>query len=434
MVGRCYWLFFIFLVASGCQKDTENVPPQIERVLPLYNSVSLFYEQTLECNYTISDNDALASYQAFLKNESGQIVFSKGGALSGNSSSVSFIIHHDDPHWASGNYTLSFQLEDAAGNTASNFLQIQLSEAPLELLNIFLITDDPGQSSSIYGFSSDGNNELLASVNHDIAASLAGSWYSDLVLGGDQLAELSFLSADNFSTLNQYSEQNPLGGSFISDIIFDADDLDYYVSTFDQQISRYGAGGNLEFTFQVNSSFRPTELAVWENLIIAITDPINNGDQTFNLYFKASGTLNLSLTLDFEVVELQIWEDYVVLFGNDAQNNPKLTLFDLESQSLFEPGWLVGSEEILAANYLEDNWFAIAHGNGIYLHNFSNGSFFDGSTNGVSASRLAYDPLSSLVYGLAGNQLYQINLAGGNVVNSFPIPGGTQEVCLLFNK
>lgn len=424
----------ILFESSGCRKKSDDIPPQIERTLPLSNSASLLYQDQIEFSYDASDNLDLANYQAFLKNENGQIIWSKGGTLDGTSSAISFFIIHDDPHWESGVYLLSVQVEDADGNTASDFFDLQISGAPLELKATFIFTDDPGQTSTLHTLQGDGTFDQVTTIGHDLHAVGVSSWNQLLALGGDELPYLTFIGAEEYQLLNQYEEQNPLSGNFVGDVYEHPETHDLFVSTFDQQISRYGATGGLEFTFQIDPSFRPVEVAAWENLVMAIVDPINNNDQLLNLYFASSGVLYLSLTLDFTVEELMVWDDRLILIGNDNQNNPMLNVFDLETESLFNPGWLISGETVSVAKHLEGDWFAIGHSDGVYIQNFANSSFFDGSNNGLVASSLDYDPLTGLVYVLSGNELSTVALSGATITETFSAPTGSKFVRLLFNK
>lgn len=434
-----YWVYILLALvvlfdATGCRKKSDDIPPQLERTLPLSNSASLLFQDQLEFSYDASDNIELANYQAFLKNENGQIVWSIGGTIEGRSVAFSFFITHDDPHWESGVYLLSVQVEDADGNTASDFFNLQISGAPLELTATMIFIDDPGQTSTLHTLQEDGTFNQATTVDHDLHTVGVSSWNQLLVLGGDELPYLTFIGAEEYQVLNQYEGQNPLGGNFVTDVYEHPETHDQFVSTFDRQISRYGASGGLEFTFQIDPSFRPVQLAAWENLLIAVVDPINNNDQLLNLYYASSGVLYLSLTLDFTIEELMVWEDRLILLGNDDQNNPVLKVFDLESESLFNPGWLISGEVVSVAKHLEGNWFAIGHTDGVYLQNFAVNSFFDGSNNGLAAISLDFDPTTGLVYVLTTNELSTVALSGGTVTETFSAPIGSKFVRLLFNK
>lgn len=430
--GLC--VVFLF---SACRQDEDDLPPAVtitapSGTLPDYNHGDVFYTA-----FDARDEGGIAQWTVRLSDESGRQRYTNGYQSVGNepvnfSDDLNFTF--EDVKWPSGDYTLGIFVRDAAGNEGAAFKTIRYFEAPLEREAVYVLRESAGQ---VFVDSLDANSTLLNATSYtgDIGATLANSWDQQLVIGGDETPRVDALLHPALLGGNSYTGQNPLNATFCRDLYWDAASEAVYAAFEDGFIRSFGENMVQQNAVQVTANFRPEQVCVEGDYLIASLRSLAQNQRVIAVFFRTTGALLNTFPVSGDIVAIEPFtNNRVIAFINNDDGSRDVIRIDPEAGLTVNTGWLIGDGTVFDALRLQDNFCATAQDDGVAFYTLGSGGYIAGSTNGVQAIDLSYDPTDGFVYAVDDANLYRINPNSGQIIQQWPAGSGVKAVEVLLNK
>ncbi len=430
-------LFFIvmsLLVIIGC-KEKDDIPPTVQILNPSGGNPTYNYEDLVFVRAQANDENGIRSWIVKLTDESGRVRYNSGvietsGDPVNIDETISFIL--EDVHWPSGSYSLGFFATDFEGNEGAAFKEVTYFEAPLTLDNVLTLTSD-GVSSNLYTLNESDQFVEVASLSGDMNIAYAGSYHSEVLVGGGTTGRLDFLDDETFQVIGTYANSNPLNGDFVRDITFDEDQLYYYVSFFDGTVRSFAKGGTQRSIIEVGDNFRPESVLVIEDDLFVEVQQVGTTNFFLQQYNKNSGALENSNVLPGDLEGLFAYEsDNILAIGNGG-DGIFARVFDQQTLSFFDPtNYYFADEPIETIEQIGPDSFIIGHTSSSVVYLFSFQSFLS-EGNSFDAQSIAIDQVSGNFYTINDNELGILNSNAG-FIESLGVPANSREVITQMNK
>jgi hypothetical protein len=423
-------MYLLILLALSCKKS-DTTPPDVNLEIPSSSLITYNYGESIFIRFSASDETELSKYVVQLVDINRRIVAGSGFIdIDGKEKTVTTSLDLVDRHLPSNDYSLEILVEDRDGNRGVAFTTVRYYELPLAREALFVVRQSSNtiviDSLSAIGWS------MAATLDVDAAVAFGGSYHQHLVVGGNIVPACFFYQVPEFLGIGGFSGQNPLGGQFVSDIVFDVDRKSYFVSFFDGWIREFSGSGGIKNAFQVTPGFEPHKLFVAEGELICELVSPNGQSRVLSKYNISSGTLIEASAILFDVVSFIQTSNNLYAIGNSGLESIVATVFDNMTSQIQD--LLVESTPIRDVTELSNGWIALAHANGVVLQKIGDAAFFPGSTNGFSAIDLDYDRSTNTCFALsASNELVRISPTG-NIVSTIETGPDAKQVIVLLNK
>lgn len=426
-------LFFF----SACRQDEDDLPPTVTITAPSGNLPDYNFGDAFYTAFDATDEGGVAQWTVRLTDESGRQRYTNGYQSVGNepvnfSEDLNFDL--ENVKWPSGDYTLGIFVRDAAGNEGAAFKTIRYFEAPLEREAIYVLRESVGQVF-IDSLTTGSGLVTATSYTGDVAAALANSWDQELIIGGDETPRVDALPHPALLGGNSYTAQNPLNATFCRDLYWDSASEAVYAAFEDGFVRSFGENMAQQNAVQVTANFRPEQVCVEGDYLIASMRSLAQNQRVIAVFFRSTGALLNTFPVSGDIVAIEPFtNNRVIAFINNDDGSRDVIRIDPEAGLTVNTGWLIGDGQVYDALRLQDNFCATAQDDGVAFYTLGSGGYIAGSTNGVQAGDLAYDPTSGFVYAVDDANLYRINPNSGQIIQQWPAGMGVKAVEVLLNK
>ncbi len=424
----------LFCFFSACRQD-DRIPPQVILLQPTGTIPTYDFGGSIGLSFTASDEGNIERWAVRLTDEQGVRRYSTP-YQSIASGTASFEMNHtidlSDVHWPSGDYTLAVFAVDEAGNEGAAFKTVRYNEAPLRRERTVIVREISSNSFALDTLDANGVLHTAQTLMGDVNAVLGNSYFGEIIVGGNVSPELWFFDRSDLSLQGGFSGQNPLNGAFVRDIVYHDESRRYFASFFDGFIREFGERGQLKSSFAVPSGFRPENLTVQGNYVVAALRQIGGNGYLIASFHRNSGILAASNAFPATIAAFLPYNDQLIALAN-AGGSSSAYLLNLASMTYNAVPWLISDTPVASALPLDNGFSAVAHADGVWLHRFGTGVFQPGSANGVSATQLDYDPVAQHIFAVSGNTLYRISRSSGQVVGTLDV-SGLADVAIVMNK
>jgi hypothetical protein len=424
------WMYLGLLLVLSCKKP-DTTPPDVNLEIPSSSLTAYNYGESIFIRFSASDETELSKYVVQLVDINRRILAGSGFIdLEGKEKTVTTSLDLVDRHLPSDDYSLEILVEDRNGNRGIAFTTVRYYELPLAREALFVVRQS--SNTTVIDSLSTTGWMMAAALDVDAAVAFGGSYHQHLVVGGNSVPACFFYQVPELLGIGGFSGQNPLGGQFVSDIVFDFNRKSYFVSFFDGWIREFSGSGGIKNAFQVTPGFEPQKLHVSNGELICELVSPNGQSRVLSKYNISSGTLLDASAISFDVISFVETSNNLYAIGNSGSESKVAAVFENMTSQIQD--LLVESTQIRDVAELSNGWVALAHSNGVVLQKLGEAVFFPGSTNSFSAIDLDFDTTTNTCFALsASNQLVSISPTG-NIVNTIETGPDAQRVVVLLNK
>ncbi len=337
----------------------------------------------------------------------------------------------NDIHLLSGSYNIRALVSDGE-NERIIFREINIIEEPLKRERLFLLRESGGDTY-VDSLSADGVVFPGIQFSSDYNGAAINSYHQEMMILGGSDAQIQIASGPELTNISTLDFMGGNTDNFFNDIFFDPIEKRYYVSFNDGRILEYDQNGILRSSIITTSGRRPFKLYVDENYIYAEERSYDNQNTLLVVYYKISGALYQSSTIDFDVVGMHKIADELIIIANEG-NNGLVARYYLQTNGLS-----IEDEEFDLINtslyddfYSTDESILIATDSQVIFLNIETQYLWSGVGWSTGASDLIIDSVSGTIMALNGNEI--IILSPGGIMNTVGLGQDFQKVLILYNK
>lgn len=421
---------FCGVLLSACRKEPANEAPQITITLPA-EGTSITVPDTLMVTLQASDDIGLSQLAVSLLDQNQVPVgISASRTVSGKSATVTLALPIVSEQLPSGSYTLYATAYDGS-LTGNDFLNVHLSAVPLRVRAVFTVVENAG-STVLYKTDSTGLTTAVQTWPMDLGGAAVSSAAQLLFVAGGATGNMQALSPDGLGTAWQLPNQGSIGAPWFTSVDL-AGDGQLYVGQDNGTLHGFLAeNGTGTCTATLPEQFRATSSLVSGDLLICTERHFVTQEQRIGIYFRSTGALQQTQTLDLDPVRLFDRDgQHILIFGNRNGHGV------VQDRSIIGGGgwepytWPV---PVTAVEHVGGDQWLVALANGdLQRFTFSNaGSLGIGNTPVLNT--LAINPVTGLVYGGGNGQVVQINPSTGAVSQAWSVAGNVRKVLPLLNR
>ena len=415
--------YIFLLILISCQKKDKNPPELIVNSPYAMSSYSVLDHISVEGN--VNDDRDIEWIQIQLLNTNLNSVAEEIVLYTDDLDyNFSKSIHVADIHLNSGKYYIKVSVSDGT-NEVSQFIEINISEIPLELKETYILTNN-NQDFDLYRIN--GNSTVfLQNFNGYFQSGISNSYHQHLLLAGDQ-GGYGFDPTFSY-TLWTLDPSLTTYDFFLRGVYSDEDQLNYF-SHGNGSIKGYDKYGNVAFSALMGFNEISEELIVHNNLIYAeVFTSLLNRDLV--VFFKGSGIENKRLSIDQDIVKIIPKNGEEVYLFTNENNQGYFYMYFTNVNSKVEIH-SIPTGKIYDAISITSDLLLIAHETGLLRYTYSNNSLVN-IVSGEQFSKLKYDDLNGTVLASIGNQLRYYNTLG-NPLGIVTHSDNIHDFYLYYNK
>lgn len=422
-----YWPLCFLILLFACKREKDTTLPSIQITTPSSDFSSYSFGDLIPVHVRATDDEALAQLTIQIQgNSTNQILTTFSSGLSGKEQTVNQSFPFDNIHINSDTYLIKATAEDESGNTRSAFREIQLFEAPLELLTVGTI----GQVGATISIDTLGNGAFNQASNFmgDLSACAMGSYHQELLLGEGDNATIQLISPVDWLPANSYSEGASIAMDHVRDLYFDASTLSYYCTMIDSKILVLSENTLLRSIINLPNGYEAEQVTTSNGVVVCTAKQTGTNNRSLMTFNQGTGTFLNSINLPEQAIEL-------LPFGSDLLvcSAQSVLVFNPSNMDLENFNWLVSNEPISAISEGFAGYYSVAHADGVYFYKFGeNLIVFPGEQ--LIAKELHFNSLNNLTYALTNEEVALINGTTGAVVSRFPLASQADHLFLRFNK
>lgn len=413
----------------ACKKDKDETAPIVRIVAPVAGTI-INVPDTFTVRAEVSDENIVKALTIELLDDAGRTIASAGSIpVNNRSGTYAAELRLTDERVLSGAYTIIARASDGE-NDGRGFLGINVLEAPLRLRSLFLAPSFSTDPVTITRVDSSGNMSTFTSVQ-DFNGIAVDSYWQHLVVAGSQFAPLQALPTSSGSTswlVNPSASDHP--GQFEA-VTVDATDRKVYFASRDGLIRGFTGEGVQQFTAQCLPGHRCERIVAIGNRVSTWQRAIVGGTSRLVTYSIAGTTLDQIPVEHDHVAFFRRNETSLILFANA---NGSGSIKDLDISTGASPDLRIfNGEAIRAVVRIDANSFLIALADRLVRFNYPSNSI-NPITTGISASALAYDPASAVLYVAEGATLSAMDPNTGSVVSTISMGHTIAHILPLLNR
>lgn len=413
----------------ACRKDKDERPPLVQILDPVPGT-TIAVPDTVRVQVRVSDEHGLTSLTIELIDTQNAVVASAGTInLDGITGTYERSLVLTDERMPSGTYTIVARASDGT-NDGRGFRSVNILEAPLRLLAIFLAPPFTQQEATIHRLAPDGTSNAFANVLDFNGVAVDGHT-GHLFVAGSRYAAFQAIPATAGAlpwqvpppTTDQYDQ--------FTAVTVDPTDHRVYFATRDGAIRGFTGQGTPRFNAQCLPDHRCQAIVAMGNDVVTWQKAIVGGAARIVTY-TTSGTL-----LD----QLPAAPEHVAWFHRSA--GQLIHFANLDGSGLIEELNIQsgGSPEIRSFPG-EPIRHVIRQNANIHLIALADRVVrFDHATHGVteirngfSADALAFDPANGVLYAAQGAELHTIDPNTGAIIATTGTGGPIGHILPLLNR
>lgn len=418
------------VLLPACRKEPANEPPRITITAPA-EGASVSVPDTLMVTLQASDDIGLAQLAvSLLDQDQVPVGIAASRAVTGKSASVTLAMPLLSEQLPSGEYTLYATAYDGS-LTGNDYQNLHVTAVPLRVRAVFTVAENGG-STGLYKTDSAGITTAVQSWPMDLGGAAVSSAAQLLYVAGGAEGNLQALSPDGMGTDWQLPNQSSLGAPWFTSVDI-ASDGQLYVGQDNGTLRGFlASNGTGTCTATLPEQFRATSSLVSGDLLICTERHFVTQEQRIGIYFRSTGALQQTQTMDLEPVRVFDRDgQHLLIFGN--RNGHGL----VQDRSIIGGGgwepynWPV---PITAVEHVGgDQWLVALANGGLQRFTFNNaGSLGMGTTPVLNT--LVLNPVTGLVYGGGNGQVVLIDPATGAVSPAWSVVGEVRKLLPLLNR
>lgn len=431
MAGKLFFSTFALSIVffTSCKKD-DTTAPQVSISSPAAQSTYNVFD-TIWVSGTVSDNETISAVSIRLLNAAQMPVLPTVQVpFSGNQVYFERPVVLSNIHLETGVHFINLFASDG-DNDANAFVEINVVEAPLEVLRYVVVSRQAGLVR-LDTISPQFQLAMQTQWSGDHSTSAVNSYHQQVVVGGGNVSATFARHPEDGSVLWSLPNGNVGSLPYFKDVRFSEDHLLTYISDEEGRVRGYSPLGSISFTAQVPGGYRPQKVLGHGDKVLVELERIVPPERLLAYFWKTSGVLWQDFLLNKAVVGMfPRTEDRVLLFAND-NGMSKVQEWSLDNGDWWPRADLSAGElfDVVALNSVD---YALAHEDGIYRFNYNTNADVM-LVGGVQAQHLAFDKLNGLLLAAVGTELRFYDANSGSLLNTVPLGDEAEAIGVLYNK
>jgi len=419
-------LMLLFLFHS-CKKEEVSLL-SVQITSPNSNSLHQ-YGNSIEVAVKVDSEIGIDKIIVAIKDEAGRLALPQRLININNERTTTEFVSFDlsDERLRGGNYYISATAYDTEEQSKSDFRDIRIIGAPVEVEGIFAMVEANG--TAIFRLNSDGSWTQVFSTSDHFHRMEVNSYDQVIHLIGDATSGILTLSATNFNVIRQEVIPFGLGSDFFLSSVMDTTNQKLYVSGADHQVYQFNAQGQRLLSYNVPAS---SLLSIYNNKLLAYSVQ-NLTQRRLELYDASTGFFRQSLSIADDVIQLEpaINTNQFIYVANNENGEGVLRVFDIADNYLDQwQGFLQNANNSgITAAYRTRDGLMVNHVDELHYYTF-NGTDF--TRNPIDIVGLSEDKIDGIIYAADLGGVYQLD-SQLNTLNFFNL-AGTVDVDVIYNK
>jgi len=424
------WYGFVMILFS-CKKE-DRTPAAVSILSPVQPPTYLF-QDWVEVEISASDETGLREVTVSITDLQGRIAAGpKRVVLDGETNySGTLLFRFDDVQAESGQYILRAKASDGS-NEGQDVLACTLYGAQKEMTQLLVLRQPDSFTTQIDSLL--GNNSLAPalSISGQYTLGVSNSWFQRIHAAGRTTDGISTWEVPSLFFSQQVVIPYGLGTSLYTDMCYDENSHEVWVSSRDGIIRQIGSTGTILASFQ--AYFPQRIIAVGKYVYSYGFNGLNS--RVIEVYLKSTGQLMQSFTLDFEVSELLPLEneDRILLVRSGVSVSPMIPYERIGNYINVWTGFSSAPVGEILRACAHPQGVVVAYSNGIRFHAFS-GAAGATSSQGYAPVQMAFQVNSPVLWLLEEDQLLALQFGNGfTLAGTFPTGGNARELVVVYNK
>ncbi|MCX6233296.1 MAG: hypothetical protein NT175_01030 [Bacteroidetes bacterium] len=412
----------------ACKENSDTIDPEITILSPSGDGNFNVFD-TIHVLASVSDETAIESIKVALVNDHLTPVIY---GFSYFPQSKSFTIDEqyiiNDIHLESGMYFLMITAFDGV-NTANGYVRLNITEVPMELQKIIILTDRQ-DDIDIYSVKNSTSAEYLYTVQGDYSASDISSRHQQLYFSGNYTINMQVYDLDGFAPL--WSVEPMINPPFHLKRNIYSDESLVFVSFRNGFIRAYDGSGVIKFATPFSDVLSPARVFLHDDIVLADIAERSGYKRWVSAYYLVSGVLKGQVQSGIEVINFHYKDsDEAYVVGNTSAGGC-IRLYNTATNNLSEPhtftyGMIMSSVAVDHSNVI------IGTENGIYWYRYDHNSLLQYG-NASSAGSLLFDGLFSQLYVVHGLQIEIYGFPVPDLISTITMADTIRNAHLLYNK
>ena len=418
-------LLTILIVFSDCKKK-DDISPTAEITKP--DAMTQFdYNDIITVQGKVTDETELKSIKIQLVGLDGSATdFSYEIEATSHTQVFSKSFTLDDRHMVSGNYFIKVIATDKADNTKTAYREINYSELPLALNDIYVITKNNAFTFDLFKVNGSSTSSVY-NFSGDFQDMAPNSYWEQLMLSAGSNGNLTSFDPINL-IVNWSKTPQTTSQPYYGKMYQKPSDKGVYVAQGDNTAVSYDKSGQKQRTLSLASTNQANHIIEEGEYIIVEEKAV--GQNKLGVYYKSTGYLKHQFNLTGEVVKMLPKADGEIYLITKLGTQSYLYVYYVGDNYTYEPHAITVGITYDACAVSSDEIF-IAHDNGVLKYTYNNNSMIN--TIAAVANQLEYDYLYDRIVLSTGNTLSfydRLGNPGGNVTHSSNI----EKFVLYYNK
>lgn len=420
---------FIALLLVSCRKDKDLRPPVVEVLEPVAGT-TIAIPDTILVRVRVNDDHQLTGLTIELLDEGGAVVATAGTiTLEGSSGTYERSMVLMDERLPTGTYTIAARATDGT-NDGRGFRQVNILEAPLRLLGLFLAPPFTLQQATVHRLDADGTSSVFTTIQ-DFNGIGVNSRTGHLFVAGARYAPFQALPATDLANPWSIPPTSTDQDDQFTALTVDPVDGRVYFASRDGRIRGFTGQGSAQFNAQCLVDHRCQAIVVMGTEIVTWQEAIVGGASTIVTYTPAGTVLD----------QLPLQEEHIAWFQRSASQLVHFANVDgsglIEELNIQQGGSpdlrSFPGEPIRHVVRLDANAYIIALPD--RLMRFDHVSHVATELrSGLPTDALAYDVANGALYAAQGSELLTLDPNTGATVANAGVSGPIGHILPYFNR
>ncbi|RMG79439.1 MAG: hypothetical protein D6707_08115 [Bacteroidetes bacterium] len=430
--------FFIFFTAiillNACRKDRKDkIFPEIKILSPADYS-DFTASDTIPVQAEVSDDRQISYIFVQLMDENMRPADKRLDIASANQKqktfSVGYVISNTD--LSSGIYWLKIEASDGV-NVSKEYVQLYIYALPVEREGVVVVSQPSADNTLVdLLYVEDNSTVNLANLSNDFLDMAVSSKFHQVVIIPEYYNKAAAIDARTQAIEWQITEAyNYPSPTFTS---FYAFNNEYFTGIYQWGIKGYDESGyniyQIPFSNEISYALYKDE-----DYTFSVNQILGNNYMELVVYYAQSGSekWRTSIDLDNRIEIFRRNATQYFVFGNDANNQARVFLYDVSNGGYFEPYSFSAGFYLNDVEQISSDDFLIAATGGIYMYEYNSSSV----TNRISAgdvSTVKVDTLNKQILFSENNKLLFYGLTDYSSQGYYSHPYPIRDFEVLYTK
>ena len=417
----------LLLVLMACQKDQDELPPEIDFLAPIAQSRFQVLE-SVQLEATIRDNKKLKSISLRLIRSADrrQVLETKSYQVSGKSFSLSDTFFLNDSLLEAGDYYFELSVSDGENEIAA-FKTIRIASLPKRRLGV-LVHTETANGSKLYLFNQQGQKTLFTLSEKPLKVAFNAYDQHYWVLPQNS-KELKAYSIKEQRQLISFREFSPSSDPFQDAYLFERQ-LFY---TFNGgAVQRINAAFSKRTLIQADQQIQFGSIAAAKTYLLHEERQVNGNNPQLKITFSSSGGTYGSIPLSHPIQDIAFHRKDEALLLEQAGNSVQLSLCDAANISKRNLSSLNGQQAKQLVVQNERFTFVVTN-RAVYR--------FDSQLeqmllylNVANVGAACLDPLNDRLLLAVGSELREYQLSNAQLVAQQSFPETIDQLTVWYNR